>query len=790
MSWTNIRLILAREIRDQLRDRRTLFMMAVLPILLYPLLGMSFLQISQFMHEHPVSVAVFGAENLPPSPRLLDEDHFAASLFASADQVGLLRVKLPPDRGSHGKKEAIEAAESGDYDAVVFVPPDFAGQLERFHRLMTAARQQSGEEKPRPAGTSSRSRLPSGTNAVLRGRQDLPAPAVEVPKPEIFWSKSSDKSQVASLRLDQVFERWRRQIVLANLAAEGLPPAAAEPFQWQKTDVAEETGREISPFWPKLLPVMMLVWALTGAFYPAVDLCAGEKERGTLETLLSSPAARGEIVLGKLATIMLFSMITSLLNVLGMGLTGWLILGQIDGIGPPPWGAAAWLLVALLPMSLLFSALCLALATFARSTKEGQYYLMPLLLVAMPLVVLPMAPGVELNLGYSLIPVTGVVLLLKTALEGHYLLMLRFLPPVLIVTAAGALLAIRWAIEQFNSEAVLFREGERLDVGLWLHHLLQDRQPTPTVAGAVFCGIVILLVGFFMNFAAPGVAEPDFNGLVKQVLVSELAVILTPMLLMTVLFTYRPRQTLGLRCPSAAGLAAAPLLAVLLYPAISLLRDAVMEVYPVSEPVAKSLGAVDQLLMRAPCWQVLLLVAVVPAVCEELAFRGFILSGFRHLGHKWRAIVYTAIFFGLTHQILQQSLIAGLVGIVIGYVAVQSNSIFPGILFHVVNNSLAVLVARPMPLPIATRPTPTLLHDLLARRRPSSALLDFDRSQHAGGRAAALRFPPPVLAAIRGRRSPGDDSQGDPGRWLSFPAGACGPATSLPASARRSPQAR
>jgi len=710
MNWTNVKLILAREIRDQLRDRRTLFMMAVLPILLYPLLGMSFLQISQFMHEHPVSVAVFGAENLPPSPRLIDEDHFAAPLFASADQVGLLRVTLLPGRGDQ-KKAALQKAESGDYDAVVFVPPDFAGQLEQFHRLMTAARGQGGERKQRPARTPSRSRLPSGTTDVLPGRQDLlgrqdlpAAPAVEVPKPEIFWSKSSDKSQVASLRLDQVFEHWRREIVLANLAAGGLPAAAAEPFQWRKTDVAQESGREISPFWPKLLPVMMLVWALTGAFYPAVDLCAGEKERGTLETLLCSPAARGEIVLGKLATIMLFSMVTSLLNVVGMGLTGWLILGQIDGIGPPPLGAAVWLLMALVPMSLLFSALCLALAAFARSTKEGQYYLMPLLLVTMPLVVLPMAPGAELNLGYSLIPVTGVVLLLKTALEGHYLLMLRFLPPVLIVTAAGALLAIRWAIDQFNSEAVLFRESERLDVGLWLHHLLQDRQPTPTVAGAVFCGIVILLVRFFMTFAVSNLAEIDFDSFVKQTLVSELAVILTPTLLMTVLFTYRPRQTLGLRCPSAAALAAAPLLAVLLHPLIRLLGDAVMDLYKVSEPAAKSLAAAEQILLRAPCWQVLLLIAVVPAVCEELAFRGFILSGFRHLGHKWRAIIYTSIFFGLTHQVLQQSLVACLVGIVIGYLAVQSNSIFPGMVFHVVNNSLGVIVAR----------WPAL-HDLLAR---------------------------------------------------------------------------
>ena len=231
MNWTNVRLILAREIRDQLRDRRTLFMMAVLPILLYPLLGMSFLQISQFMHEHPVSVAVFGAENLPPSPRLIDGDHFAAPLFDSAEQVGLLRVTPAPGRGNQGKNAALEAAESGDYDAVVFIPPDFAGQLDRFHRLMTAARSRSRL----PGGTTAvlpsdkAAVLPSGTAQDLLGRQDL-LPAVEVPKPEIFWSKSSDKSQVASLRLEQVLEHWRREIVLGQPGGRGPSSGGGRAF--------------------------------------------------------------------------------------------------------------------------------------------------------------------------------------------------------------------------------------------------------------------------------------------------------------------------------------------------------------------------------------------------------------------------------------------------------------------------------------------------------------------------------------------------------------------------------
>ena len=106
-----------------------------------------------------------------------------------------------------------------------------------------------------------------------------------------------------------------------------------------------------------------------------------------------------------------------------------------------------------------------------------------------------------MNLGNSLIPVTGVVLLLRTVLEGNYWQALPFVPPVVGVTLAGCLLAIRWAVDQFNSETVLFRESERLDLGLWFKHLLRDRDDTPSVSEAVFCGVLILMIWFFMSFA-------------------------------------------------------------------------------------------------------------------------------------------------------------------------------------------------------------------------------------------------------------------------------------------------
>ena len=178
---------------------------------------------------------------------------------------------------------------------------------------------------------------------------------------------------------------------------------------------------------------------------------------------------------------MLFSMMTSVLNLLSMGVTGDLVISHLPGggeavrLGMPPVVSQLWLLLALVPVSALFSALCIALAAFARSTKEGQYYLMPLVLVTLPLVILPMGPGMELNLGNSLIPLTGLVLLLRSLLEGNYLSALPYVPLVVGVTLLCCLMAVRWAIEQFNKESVLFRESERLDMGLWLRHLLRDR---------------------------------------------------------------------------------------------------------------------------------------------------------------------------------------------------------------------------------------------------------------------------------------------------------------------------
>jgi sodium transport system permease protein len=683
MNFSNVKLILAREVRDQLRDRRTLFMIFVLPVLLYPLLGTAYFQMFQFQTRNSITVQIVGGGQLAAAPvPLVEGGEFSSRLFPNgAEGAKLLKVVMSPDRTraagdaaapggvpASAEAEAERLIQNKEIDAALVFPPDFAKRIEDYR------------------------------NAILHDAAGKPAngkpaasPVAEIPRPMIIYNSSLERSEMASNRLTAVLDRWTDELGKSNIVAAGMPAEAVRPFEIQSSNLAGESAGVSGSVWSRILPVMLLLWAMTGAFYPAVDLCAGEKERGTLETLLSSPAQRSEIVVGKLLTIMAFSMITAALNLLCVGGTGFLVFREMKNFGMPPALSVVWLSLALIPVSALFSALCLALASFARSTKEGQYYLMPLLMLSLPLAMLPMSPGVELSLGNSLIPVSGLVLLLKTLLEGSYIQALQYLPIVLAVTLAACWLAVRWAVEQFNKESVIFRESERFAVGLWLRSLRRDRGPTPSAAEGLFCAVVILAVTFVLRTWAG--RSDDFD-IVRGTVVVQLAAILTPAAVMALVLTGSPRQTLLLRLPRWRMVFAAAALAVALHPFIEAMGSLVNYLYPMSPEMTEALKLLDSQFASTPLGLLIVFAALMPAICEELAFRGFILSGFRNLGGDWRAIVASAVFFGAAHGILQHSINAAVMGIVLGYLAVRSGSLLPCVTFHFLHNAMIVLSAK------------------------------------------------------------------------------------------------
>ena len=440
MRWSNLLIIFRREVRDQIRDRRTLFMIFVLPILLYPILGIGVIKFAAALEQKPRVVVVVGAEYLPKSPAAPE----SRAATASTRRFSIRRprpsgcvVRLEPASGPWGDPRRREQAiRDGEASAVMMIPP-------RPARPAPARTKRSTSRSSTTASTS-----PARSRICVSGR---------------CWSGGGRASSPAGSSATRRRESY------------------TEPIQVKAEDVA--TAREVGgSVWSRLFPFLLVMMSLTGAFYPAIDLCAGEKERGTMETLLISPASRSEIVLGKFLTVMLASVMTALLNLLSMGLTGIQLARQVGAslgrcraaggrrcrcIAPPTLQAAFWMILLLIPLAAFFSAVCVALAVLARSMKEGQYYMTPLYLVCMPLIFLTLMPGIELDLFYSLVPITGVALLLRALILGNYDVALRFFLPVLVPTVVYAAVALRWASTSSSARMCLFREAEQFSsVGL------------------------------------------------------------------------------------------------------------------------------------------------------------------------------------------------------------------------------------------------------------------------------------------------------------------------------------
>jgi sodium transport system permease protein len=209
---------------------------------------------------------------------------------------------------------------------------------------------------------------------------------------------------------------------------------------------------------------------------------------------------------------------------------------------------------------------------------------------------------------------------------------------------------------------------------------------------------LILVIQFFVNLAlsSRGSAGLDFPLFAQTVFISQVVCIALPAALMTLLFTGRPLKTLMLdHWPKVSHVVVATLLAVFMFPLGQQFSVWVQQLYPFTPAVEEQVTALSAAMSQAPYWWMpYLLIAVLPAVCEEIAFRGFVLSGLRHLGHKWWAIGLSAIAFGMVHFFLQQKISAAAVGMVIGYLAVQTGSLIPCIVFHALYNSLAITSAH------------------------------------------------------------------------------------------------
>ncbi|MDE2125919.1 MAG: ABC transporter permease [Armatimonadetes bacterium] len=299
-------------------------------------------------------------------------------------------------------------------------------------------------------------KLSAAISLPVGAERDLAAgKAISVP---VLADEGNQDSQAAAARVTGALDAVSQQIVTMRLAARGIPADFAHPIRMVQQPLAHG-GTPATAILAIMLPYVLALAAFSGGIYAAFDQVAGEKERGTLEALLVTPASRSDIVLGKFTAVVSASILSSVLSVVGMILAfsipgkamSWLSQGGLRLSLP----AIATTLAVILPLAVLFAALLLAVSTFARNQKEAQTYMAPLFMMVVLPAMASMFIGTDAGIGMAFAPVLNVALIIKQALSGAY-------HPVFIATAilsssVYASVALRFATRLFNKESVLLK---------------------------------------------------------------------------------------------------------------------------------------------------------------------------------------------------------------------------------------------------------------------------------------------------------------------------------------------
>ncbi len=392
------RTVFIKELRETLRDRRSLLVAFLMPLLLMPLV---------------LLVAAATAHYRERSDR---EETLTVGLINTAAMPGLpealgAATNLQP-RSFALREDAEAAMQDQSVRAALLVPSDSAGAF-----------------------------------------QENRAAAVE-----ILYDGANDKSRLAHERLKRVLDEVTKKEQLRRLETRGLDRSLLEPMDVRSTNLAPP-HRKGGFLLGTLLPYFVVLWTVVGGMNAAFDMCAGEKERGTMETLLVSSASRRQIIAGKLGAVWVMSVAAALFSLIGMVLAvsgGFRSMVQLGGEQMDvSYGSVALALVTVIPLALMMSALLLMISTFARSQKEAQAYSVPITTVVTVAAMLSIVLGQENSIALGAVPVLNTALAMKQVLGG--MVDIPFLAVSLASSVVYALITLKLAGAMFEREAVLFR---------------------------------------------------------------------------------------------------------------------------------------------------------------------------------------------------------------------------------------------------------------------------------------------------------------------------------------------
>lgn len=647
LSWSRLARLSRKELRETLRDRRTILTLIMMPILVYPLLSMA---LNRFL----LSSGGPGESGFVVGVDTVAESDWLQSLINDPRSQ-------PP--------EAIQDASGGDIaEFKVFVSEGI------------------------PA-----------TEALLANQLDIAAKLViEGGEPTSITVTAfvGDQASQSARRILVERLQWLQLRDAVDILERVLPQY--DSFEVRAEEIGEKPSGNILS---SIIPLVLVLMTITGAVYPAIDLTAGERERGTMEALMASPVPRWWLLLAKYIAVVTVAMMTAIANLAAMfttlSLTGLmpLLSGDGGGLGFPQ---IIQILLLLVLFSAFFAAVLLSLTSFARSFKEAQAYLIPVMLLSLAPAMLSLMPGIDLSGPLAVAPLINIVLLAREILSGTVPVLGATIAITTTVLYAIAALAV--AAKLFGNDAVT-RTSEQSIGSLFQRPAKTTATPTIGEAGMVIA--ILLPVSFIVSNALMQWLRAQGTGvsIAWQLAFNAIGLILAFGLIplaATFLGRHRYRTTyriyrssigffIGGGVMALGGWAFAHEALVLADQwGIALLNE---------DQIERTRGVLEKWKTISP-FILLATMALAPAVIEELCFRGYLFSALSNALRPWQTIALTSVLFGLFHVFVGSTLLVErflpttLLGFLLGWLAYRSGSVLPGMLMHFLHNGLLELVAR------------------------------------------------------------------------------------------------
>jgi sodium transport system permease protein len=615
----SVRLVAGKELRETLRDRRTLAVMVLFPLVVYPL-------------------------------------------------VSLVTAQVLSARVARVEAHVARIAVTG--------PPPIVAQV---RRLLAGA-----DFTLAPAGAAA---------DVAASRVDAfvevsASPAGKPPSVRVFFDETREDSTTARDRVTQALG------VGAVLGAGCAPPFAVA------TQGIAPRARMSGYLLSKVLPLVVVVMVMLGAFHPAIDITAGERERGTLETTLSAPIERSALMAGKVLAVAALAALTGFLNLASMSLTVLEGAHLVANRAPMsiPWIHIAAAFAVIPPTAFLFAAVMVAIGSLARSFKEAQTLLTPVYFLCMAPSLTAALGDFRLDGATAFIPGVNVTLLARDLIVGRAPWGLAL--AVVASTLVYGLAALALAARLYDSERLFFSDEAGVGLGAWLRQLVAGRAgaerafagqafgaddaPTAGQAMGLYAIACVLLFFVFVPLQSwrlePGLAISEWGGLLGLTWLyargrgQRLATVLR-------LVPPAPRALLGAILIGLSAWVVVGLLAEWIVPAP---KEVVEGLRRIVAPTGHDRGTLATLL----------LLAVTPAICEEALFRGPILRGLRTRFSPAMTAILTGLLFGIYHVDAWRLLPTALLGVALSGIALAADSIVPSMVAHFTNNACLILLAR------------------------------------------------------------------------------------------------